>query len=228
MRHAPRDIDVHVDMVAAVDETVRILESLGHTVEAAHPKALDEPDIVRLYVDVVCANVARALESWGEKLGEPIDERGCEPLTWALAQRGRELSATRLLEAIEAVHGFGRRVAAFFAADGGQGGYDLLLTPTQAQPPPELGYMAQMPDNPLGPFLRAAPFGVFTLPFNLSGQPAISVPGHFTTGDEATPQGLPIGVQLVAASGDEATLLDVAAQLERATLFTAHRPPIFG
>jgi amidase len=228
MRHAPRDIEVHPDIVTAVEHTAETLESLGHRVELAHPKALDEPDLVRLYVDVVCANVARALESWGERLGCEITADGVEPLTWALAERGRGLSATRLLAAIEGVHGFGRRVADFFGGDGGSEGFDLLLTPTQAQPPPELGYMAQMPDNPLGPFLRAAPYGVFTLPFNLSGQPAISVPGHFTSGAGGTPADLPVGVQLVAASGDEAMLLDVAAQLERATLFSARTPPVFG
>ncbi len=228
MRHAPRDIEVHADLVAAVERTAERLEGLGHVVELAHPKALDEPDIVRLYVDVVCANVARALQSWSERLGQPVGPAGVEPMTWALAERGQGLGATQLLEALEGVHGFGRRVSEFFGADGGREGFDLLLTPTQAQPPPEIGYMAQMPDNPLGPFLRAAPFGVFTLPFNLSGQPAISVPGHFTTGEAGGPSDLPVGVQLVAASGDEATLLDVAAQLERETLFSARTPPIFG
>ncbi len=228
MRHAGRDIEVHPDMITAVERTAETLESLGHSVELAHPKALDEPEVVRLYVDVVCANVARALESWAEKLGQPVDEGCVEPLTWALAERGQSLSASRLLAAMEGVHAFGRRVSDFFAGDGGADGFDLLLTPTQAQPPPELGYMAQMPDNPLGPFLRAAPYGVFTLPFNLSGQPGISLPGHFTSGTDGGPADLPIGVQLVAASGDEATLLDVAAQLERATLFSARTPPVFG
>ena len=227
MRHAPRGIDVHPDMLAAVDAMAATLEGLGHHVELAHPKALDEPDIVRLYVDVVCSNVARAIDSWGEKLGRVLCEDDMEPLTWALAQRGQSLSAPTLLAAIEGVHGFGRRVADFFGgADAG--GHDLLLTPTQAQPPPAIGYLAQMKDNPLGPFLRAAPYGVFTLPFNLTGQPGISLPGLHSTASADGPANLPIGVQLVADYNDEFTLLDVAAQIEAAAPWADRRPPIFG
>lgn len=227
MRAAPRDIEVHPDVVAAVDATAATLEALGHHVEVAHPEALAEPDVVRLYVDVVCANVARALDAWGEKLGRSLGEADVESLTWALAERGRTLSAPHLLATLEGVHAFGRRVAGFFDREGGRG-FDLLLTPTQAWPPPEIGYMAQTPENPLGPFLRAAPYGVFTLPFNLTGQPAISLPGHFTTGAGAGPAGLPIGVQLVADQNAEFTLLDVAAQIERAAPWSHVRPAIFG
>jgi len=241
MRHAPRGIELHADVLAAVDDTARTLESLGHRVELAHPAALDEPDVVRLYVDVVCANVARALDSWGEKLHRPLGDSDVEPLTWALAERGRTLSAAHLLATLEDVHRFGRRVASFFtqgmegasslaagASKGADGGFDLLLTPTQAQPPPAIGHLAQTPDVPLGPFLKAAPYGVFTLPFNLTGQPAISLPGHFTAEGGDGPAGLPIGVQLVADQNDEPTLLDVAAQLERAVPWHDLRPPTFG
>jgi amidase len=231
MRHAPRGIELHPDVLAAVDDTARTLEALGHHVELAHPAALDEPDVVALYVDTVCANVARALDAWSEKLGRTLGRDDVEPLTWALAERGRTRSAADLLATLEGVHGFGRRVAGFF--DDGQGGrggrgFDLLLTPTQAQPPPAIGHLAQTPDVPLGPFLKSAPYGVFTLPFNLSGQPAISLPGHFTRAGSSVPAGLPIGVQLVADQHQEFTLLDVAAQIERAAPWAGHVPAIFG
>ena len=68
--------------------------------------------------------------------------------------------------------------------------------------------------------MRSAPYGVCTLPFNMSGQPAISLPLHWT------PDGLPIGVQLVAAFGREDLLLAVAAQLEQAAPWAGRRPPL--
>jgi len=138
-----------------------------------------------------------------------------EPLTWALAGFGRAKSATELLAAIEYVHRFGRRLAEWWA-----GGFDLLLTATQSAPPPEIGFLSSTPDEPLRAFMRAAPYGVCTLPFNLSGQPAISLPVHWTAG------GLPIGAQLVAAFGREDLLLAVGAQLEAALDWGSRRPPI--
>jgi amidase len=132
-----------------------------------------------------------------------------------LAERGRAASATELLATIESVHAFGRRLASWW-----DGGFDLLVTPTQAAPPPALGYLSSTPEEPLRAFMRSAPYGVCTLPFNMSGQPAISLPLHWT------PDGLPIGVQLAAAFGREDLLLAVAAQLEQAAPWSARRPQL--
>ena len=204
LRHAPRDLEVHPDFVAAVDATARRLEALGHHVEESHPDALDDPEHVGRYVAVVSCNVARALDVWGGKLGRAIAADDVEPLTWGLAERGRSVSATELLATLEFVHGFGRRLAAWW-----ESGFDLLLTPTMAAPPPRLGYLSSTLDEPFRGFVRAAPYGLFTFPFNLSGQPAISIPGGFSEAE-----GLPLGVQLVAATGREDLLLQVSAQLE--------------
>ena len=138
-----------------------------------------------------------------------------EALTWMLAERGRAATATELLATIESVHAFGRRLASWW-----DGGFDLLVTPTQAAPPPELGYLSSTPSEPLRGFMRSAPYGACTLPFNMSGQPAVSLPMHWT------PDGLPIGVQLVAAFGREDLLLAVAAQLEQALPWTGRRPQL--
>ena len=72
---------------------------------------------------------------------------------------------------IEAVHGFGRRLATWW-----ESGFDLLITPTQAAPPPPIGFIRSTKDDPLLAFMRSAPYGACTLPFNMSGQPAISLP----------------------------------------------------
>jgi amidase len=224
MTRAPRDIPVHPDFAVAVERCANRLEALGHHVEPAHPETLDDPTLVIQYVTVVATNVARALDAWGEKLGIQIGQDDVEPLTWELACRGREQSAPQLLAAIENVHRLGRGLESWW-----EGGYDLLLSPTQAAPPARIGTLGSTREEPLAAFLRSAPYGVFTLPFNLSGQPAISLPGGFTqAGDSEWPAGLPLGVQLVAPQGGERTLLAVSAQLEEAAPWALQHPPHFG
>ena len=97
-------------------------------------------------------------------------------------------------------------------------GWDLLLTPTLAEPPPPLGTFANDPEQPDGADARAGRFVPFTPPFNMSGQPAISLPLHWTA------DGLPVGVQLVAAYGREDVLIRVASQLEQAKPWAASHP----
>ncbi|MCG8587746.1 MAG: amidase [Proteobacteria bacterium] len=211
---APRDLPTDPDCTRAVEKTAHALEALGHHVEEAHPEALHDPQVVASYVAVVTSNTARALDAAAQKVGRPVKAEDVEPLTWALAERGRATTAPELLAALEFVHALGRRFAAWWED------YDLLLTPTQAQPPARLGEITSTADEPLRAFLRAAPYGVFTLPYNLSGQPAISVPTHWTE------SGLPIGAQLVARTNREDQLLQVAAQLEAELSWTSRRPPI--
>jgi amidase len=215
LQRGPRGLAVHDDCLAAARVTARALEALGHSVEESHPEALDEPRSVASYVVVVASSVARALDSWGEKLGRTLGSDDVEPLTWALAEQGRAIPAPRYVEAIEFVHGFGRRVAAWW-----ERGFDLLLTPTTAAPAPRLGELANSKEQPLAPFLKAAPYGAFTSAFNLTGQPAISLPVHWSE------SGLPVGAQLVAAWGREDLLLRVAAQLEEALSWRDRHAPV--
>jgi amidase len=219
MRRAPRDrgVELHPECQAAAESAARLLADLGHRVEEAHPAALDDPVFMMNYVDVVAANTAHALVAWGEKLGREIGEDDVEPLTWAVAERGRHLTAYDLLARLDAIHAFGRRMAAWWAD-----GFDLLVTPTTAQPAPEIGFMTSTKAEPFRAFLRAAPYGIYTAAFNLSGQPAISLPLHWTSA------GLPVGAQLGAAYGREDLLLEVAAQLEQAAPWRDRRPPLFG
>jgi amidase len=109
---------------------------------------------------------------------------------------------------------FGRAVA-----DWWETGFDLLLTPTLGEPPVPLGTF-DTPDEPILGFLRAAQFTPFTPPFNVTGQPAISLPTATGT------TGLPIGIQLVAAYGREDLLIRVAAQIEGAAPWVDRRPTV--
>jgi len=215
--YAPRDLEIHPECVLAVRATAKLLEDLGHEVVDSHPAALDERELVTHYVNIVAGNVGQAIVSWGETIGREIEEKDIEPLTWALAQRGRTLTAQEFLATLDYVHAFGRRVASWW-----EEGFDLLLTPTTAQPAPELGQLVSTPEEPLKAYLLSAPYGVFTLPHNISGQPGISLPLQVSN------EGLPIGSQLVGQIGDEARLLSVASQLEEAAPWSQRNPPLFG
>lgn len=225
MRNAPRDLALHAENLAAVDRAAKLLADHGHHVEPAYPPALDEAESVMFYVGIVAANTARTLLAWGERAGRAVQADDVEPLTWALAEVGKQAPAVSHLAAIEYIHGFGRRLSAWFSSERtlvGRNpcGFDLLLTPTQAAPPPRLGTLTSTREEPLRALLRSAPYGVFTLPWNLSGQPAISLPTHMS------PEGLPIGIQLVAEQGREDLLLRVGAQLERAAPWSGRRPAL--
>lgn len=204
----------HGDCVRAVGEAAALLASLGHVVEESHPAALEGPDLFANAGRISVAGLARDLESWGARIGRPLCAEDVEPNTWALGQIGRAISATQYLESVETVHALSRRVAAWWGE-----GWDLLVTPTLSEPPPPLGQFTSSHEDPLAPSQRAMALCVFTMPFNFTGQPAISLPLFWSDA------GLPIGVQLVAAYGREDLLIRVASQLEQARPWADRWPP---
>ncbi|MEY2464970.1 MAG: amidase [Acidimicrobiaceae bacterium] len=211
-------VPVHPDCVAATEAAGRLLESLGHRVETSHPDALDAADFTTNFITDWAAGAAWNLDYWSRRVGSPVVADDVEPLTWALAERGRSNSAAQWLEAREWLQRNARECAGWWEDDGG---FDLLLTPTLAEPPPPLGSFDSPAEHPLQGLFRAAAFVPFTPPFNVSGQPAISLPLHWSD------DGLPIGVQLVAAYGREDVLVRLAAQLESAAPWSDRRPPTF-
>jgi len=214
-RKPPRDVAIHADCVAAVTGAARLLESLGHQVEEASPPALEDPVSVHGFLTLIASSIARALAAWAEKIGRPIEAPDVEPLTWAMAENGRSISAPRYIAAVDSNHSWSRQMLGWW-----EGGFDLLLSPTCAAPPPPLGHFAGSPENPLAGIAKAVPFSIFTSPFNVTGQPALSLPLHWNG------EGLPIGVQLVAATGREDLLVRVAAQLEQALPWRDRIPPL--
>jgi amidase len=207
----------HPDCVAAVESAGRLLESLGHSVEVAHPAALDDEGYIERFMIRWAAGVAIGLDFWGLRTGKPVAKDDVEPLTWALAELGRSHSAAELMGAV----GYGQIIAR--AILGWWQEYDVLLTPTMALPPAELGTIGSGRDDedPMAAMERAVPYAIFTAGFNATGQPAISLPLHWSE------EGLPIGVQLVGDMGREDLLLRVAAQLEEAAPWAERRPPVF-
>ncbi|MGH3745720.1 MAG: amidase, partial [Mycobacteriales bacterium] len=209
---APTGVPVHPDCVAAAKGAAALCESLGHHVE---PITIDgASDVVPHFINVWAAGNAWIMADWEERLGRLATESDVEPLTWALVETGRALSGPQYLKALQELQR-ASRVMAEQLTD-----LDVFLTPTLAEPPPPLGTFDSPADSPLDGLFRAAAFVPFTPPFNISGQPAVSVPLHWSDA------GLPIGVQLAGRYGDEETLLALAAQLEQARPWSDRRPPV--
>jgi amidase len=203
----------HPECVAAVATAARALEQAGHAVEEASPP-LDEIDTLGAFTSITGVHIATELDRWATRAGDPIGADDVEPFSWMFAEIGRATSGTQYMTALDGLHDVSRRLAAFWAD-----GFDLFVSPTLSMPLPELGVLAPGVDI-AATFPVMTELAQFTPPWNLTGQPAISLPLHWT------PEGLPIGVQLVAAYGREDVLIRVAAQLEQALPWHDRRPPI--
>ena len=216
MVRSPGDaVPVHGECVAAVEATGRLLEALGHHVELGHPEALDDEIHTGHFINCWAAGNAWAVDYWSRKVGREVPPDDLEPLTLALVEMGRALSAPQWLTSREWLQANSRRLLGWWAD-----GFDLLVTPTIAVPPPELGYFDSPPDNPIAGLIAAGQVVPFTPPFNVSGQPGISLPLWWSE------SGLPVGVQFVSAMGREDVLIAIAAQLEEAQPWAHRRPSI--
>ncbi|MEX0665317.1 MAG: amidase [Acidimicrobiia bacterium] len=203
----------HADGVAAVHETVKLLEELGHVVEAAPLDALDDPRFGEGIGVLFPTFIAGELDRWSAKLGREISSTELEPFNAMQVEVARTITASQYVHVVEGLQAYARRVAQWWAD-----GHDIFVTPMVPDSTPRLGELS--PDVPLDKTLgRLMTITSFSMPFNVTGQPAISLPLHWG-GD-----GMPVGVQLVAAYGREDVLLRVAAQLEAAKPWQDRRPP---
>lgn len=207
---APVDQE-YADTVALVG---RELAGLGHDVVEDSPQ-VEWEHVVEASLPIWTASIAEQVQGLAAARGVTPGPDVVEAVTLASVEYGRRLTAADLLRALRLNNAITRGVSAFFRS------YDVLMTPTVATPPPPLGTLNQNdpgldPEGWLNTLFAVIPF---TPLFNMTGQPAISLPlGHARAG-------LPIGVQLVARYGDEATLLRLAAQLEQALPWQRRRPP---
>lgn len=211
--HSPRGIPVDPACVAGVHATARLLESLGHHVEPAWPAALRDQDSGRTFGALWSTNMGMALRRFADALGRPMTVDDIEPMNWAQAEFAKQLSAVDYAAAQAATVTFRRAIQQWWSD-----GWDLLLTPTLAAPPLPIGTIRNNPERPMEPLVIAGTWVAFTGQFNMSGQPAISLPLHRTV------DGLPVGMQLVAGYGREDVLIRVASQLESAQPW-AHLTP---
>jgi amidase len=196
--------EVHPDCVAAYEEASKLLVSLGHDVEEVDLPFAEEavPSFLALWFAMsTLAPIA------------PEQESGLLPLTRYLRGRGMQLSAADLLFHQAILQGSVRPAMTAMNA------YDAILTPTLALPPRPVGWFDEV--EPAENFTRQTLFTPWTALYNLSGQPAVSVPLHWTG------EGLPIGIMLAGRMGAEPTLISLSAQLEAARPWRDRHPAIW-
>jgi amidase len=158
---------------------------------------------------IVAANVSAELAMWEQRIGREIADDELEPVNRMYREWARTMSAADYVAAETALHAYARRVASWWDDDG----HDVLVTPVLSVRTPPLGWFSA-PDR------SGSWSGMFNYlsAFNVTGQPALVIPGAWTA------EGLPVGVQLAGRVGSERLLLDLGAQLEAALRWTDHRP----
>ena len=224
---------VHADCKAALADAGALLASLGHDVVEAEP-ALDGPALTKAFLTVVAAEARADIDWLGAQLNRAPRRDDVEVSTWAMGMLGQHFRASDYASSVRLLQAAGRTMGKFFNT------YDLLITPTLAEPPILVGALQPTPTERaalsilgalgLGRMLgsgqllsdlidKAFGFIPYTPLFNATGQPAMSVPLYWNAA------GLPIGTQVVGRFGDEATLFRVAGQLERARPWAGRLPP---
>ena len=210
---SPNGVPVHEDCVTAVKEAAELLESLGHTVSEAPP--LSDEGYIDNFIKIWTAGTALSVRGFGMLKGEPLDYDKLEPLTREMVELGATFDAADYLEAVGYLQMLARTIVAMWSD------VDVLLTPTVAQPPLKIGALAPKEGEPAMAWLNnAAEWVPFTPVWNVTGQPAISLPLYHSD------EGLPIGVQFVGPPAGEELLLSLAGQLETARPWAARRPEL--
>jgi amidase len=213
--HPPLGAAGHPECSTAVAAAAALLSDLGHQVDDGWPVAIADADFPERFRTIVATWAANDIVELEAILGRPVGEGDIERDNMALGAIGRSVTAQQYVAAMLDVHRWCRQVLAWWHPADGSRGYDILVTPTLAAPPPKIGYLSEP-----GKGYRMFELLQYTAQFNVTGQPAISLPLHMTT------EGLPVGVQFVAAYGREDLLVRLAAQLEAAAPWSGRRPPV--
>jgi len=196
---------------AAVETATSLLESLGHDVSPGHPDAMFAEEFSKSFAAIIAADTEASFQEFEMLLGRAIRDDEIEPRNVNYRQWGKTLTAVDYLNARAAIGLWARQMAGWWQS------HDILVTPTLAAPPPRLGWFTE---DPAAEGQRIVSFIPYTAQFNMTGQPAVSLPLHWSA------DGLPVGVQLVAAYGREDLLVRLASQLEQAAPWADRRPPI--
>jgi amidase len=199
---------------AAVLDAAKLLESLGHHITPARPKA-DITMMMHAWTDIVAVGTALSIAT--ATGGHAPTDQQIEGVGRGAFAYAATLPPTRYLQAVGQIHAFGRQMAAFFDD------HDILLSATMAEPPARIGRFNHATEDYLS--YRIGPQGIFAYSpfcavFNASGQPAASLPLGMSA------EGLPIGIHLAAPFGDDATLIALCAEIEQAAPWMHRRPPL--
>ena len=202
---------VHPDCSDGVRAGLAVLESQGHLVEE-YDLGTEVAEIWPAYTRMTCVQTALFFDALAGTVGRPVTANDVEEVTWAVIERGRSETALRYAADVERIRRLGRDIS--IALDE----FDVFVTPTLTHPPRPLGHL-RMSEPDLDRYNSMWGDAAFMYPFNISGQPAISLPLHWSA------EGLPIGVQFVGRHGDEGLLLAVATVLEAELPWRDRLPP---
>ncbi len=205
---------VHPDCEKAVKDVAQLCESLGHNVVDVNPEELSYANLFTAFSVMYISITGSSLAYIEKELGTKITEDQMEPLTWLFYKNAVRRTASDYILALEECQLFSRKIAQWFHKDG----YDLLLTPTMSIPPVKIGSFTA--EKISKSFQLMSQMSAFTSIFNITGQPAMSVPLYWNADN------LPIGLQFAARFGDEATLFRLAAQLEQERPWIDRKPSI--
>jgi amidase len=207
-------LDTTVDPIAerALRDAAELLSSLGHDVEAIENPPWNSRELLPVFTLAFGSSIAMGIFFAGQITGREPSEDLIEPLSWTIYNIARERTALEYRLAVAQLQAASRASIALWDD------YDVVLTPALAQRPVRIGEIDSTSANPLHDFARSGQFTPYTALFNVSGQPAISLPLYH--GDD----GLPVGVQAVGAPAREDVLLSLGAQLEAAQPWADRRP----
>jgi amidase len=211
MLTSPTGSPVDPECIAAARACARLCESLGHPVEEAAP-VLDAAALNAGFLAVVKMSVAQALRDRGTYRGRPVALEEVETVTWNFAAQGAKATALTIADANTSFQVAAIAMGHFLTR------FDVLLSPTLARPPAKLGVLGLSPLDWAAYAREITSYSPFTAVANMTGQPSMSVPLHWT------PDGLPVGMMFTGRYGEEARLLRLAAQLERAQPWAHKRP----
>ena len=202
----------------AAERAAALCVSLGHSVEEASP-TLDIAAVYQGFALLASTGTALKVAQREAALGRAARRDEIEAVNWTTIRTGRAASGIDYARARDAIHAASRVLGQFMQR------YDVILSPTMAMVPAKLGELSlsQEIEKFTIPATRAS---AFTSLFNITGQPAMSVPLYWTGAAEGAQSGLPVGVQFAGRFGDEATLFRLAAQLEEAQPWFERVAPI--
>ena len=217
MTQPPTEHVPHPDVVGAAEEAGKLLSALGHEVTPMDLNIVQSlGDLTETFLTRWSAGQASLIDTLSALVGRPATAEEFEPLTWALAERGRTHTAAEYLAAVSSHQVMTRMIAGVMET-----AFDLILSPTMGEPPVPLGTYDDSGPDPMEALLRAGHTVCFLAGINITGQPAISLPLYWNE------DGLPIGIQLIAKSGREDQLIRVASQLEREAPWADRHPAAF-
>jgi amidase len=205
----------HPEARESVAATGRLLEGLGHDVEIAHPAALNEAEFGDMFLAVVIAHIANDVAALEKAFGVTLTTDDIEAGNHLLAQFGAATNVVAYLSAVTWMQAWTRRVVSWWLPRDGSRGFDVLVTPTLAGPPPRIGELSGDDSTE-----KIRGIMQYTAQFNMTGQPGISLPLHMSK------DGLPMGVQFVGAPYREDVLIRLASQVESAAPWSSRRPSL--